>query len=626
MDPRLLRQVVNQGLKDEAVNSEIFVRNLVKARMGLDKEITKDPSLLGKANFAKVLDEYIDEAQKQINEEFFGSLGDTLTHGMNQGKYIVGDAAKIEKGSDFWGWQPTLPVGAIGIEQAKMADLIQKTSSQLKEKILRTTQTGLAGGMSLKEIQNQILGVGLKGMKGRDGVWRSATSRAEMQARTITNELLNRGALMTYNQVDKIVPELNLVKVWQTVSDRRTSPICRALAGKVVGLNEEFSGGGWTGSHPPSHPNCRSRVTCLSGEWAKEFGDRFKGLQSGSSNPQNPSLSGGWPVPVTNLVDPKTAIKNLVSPRVAPANLAPVKIPDTPPKTYLEALERADLKYSEDFKKLDEAIKLLAEDKELREYNIALLKADRAMRKIAGDKTKAIEFFNLDNLKDELLGKIDDRQNKLKENLLSKAQQLRKKMVSQGDEALALIKANGTILEGDLPFIDARGGRFYQDNLRDLHRISNNRVNDLEVLIIEDSRAWAAKKGVQYTGDPDLRGRINVGSKYTEGGQKTTLWHEFGHHIEYSTKEIQDIANEFVRAKAHTQSPQRLSRITGNPDFGDNEVAYPGDFLSPYVGKIYNDGSTEVISMGLQQFADLDDMVQFYQNHPDHFRLILGIL
>ncbi len=55
-----------------------------------------------------------------------------------------------------------------------------------------------------------------------------------------------------------------------------------------------------------------------------------------------------------------------------------------------------------------------------------------------------------------------------------------------------------------------------------------------------------------------------------------------------------------------------------------DEKAYEDDFLSPYVGKVYQRGSTEIISMGLEWMYK--NPVGFYEKDPDHFDLILRIL
>jgi len=254
MDKALIREVVNAGLKVEQVNLSLVQKNLATARNQLKKELLKSPETLAhKGKLISLLDQYLGEVDRAISEQFDSGLA--LKEGLREAKFVVGSEAAIPKESDFWGWTPTLPIEAIGLANAEMATLIKATTSELKEKVLRTVQVGLAQGASIQQIQDQILGTGLKGLQGKDGVFRSATNRAETQARTISNELINRGALIGYNQIDQICPELGLKKVWQTVSDRRTSETCQTLAGQVRELNQEFSGNGWSGANPPSHPN-----------------------------------------------------------------------------------------------------------------------------------------------------------------------------------------------------------------------------------------------------------------------------------------------------------------------------------------------------------------------------------
>lgn len=122
-------------------------------------------------------------------------------------------------------------------------------------------------------------------------------------------------------------------------------------------------------------------------------------------------------------------------------------------------------------------------------------------------------------------------------------------------------------------------------------------------------RAYASKAG-----EIDVGGYANAES----------IYHEMGHHLEFSYPEALQIATDFVFKRA-SGSPKRLNELTSG-DYDDSEVAYPDAFVDPYVGKIYNDGSTEVISMGLERFTDAKSMRRFYNKDPDHFRLTLEIL
>jgi hypothetical protein len=116
-------------------------------------------------------------------------------------------------------------------------------------------------------------------------------------------------------------------------------------------------------------------------------------------------------------------------------------------------------------------------------------------------------------------------------------------------------------------------------------------------------------------------GVINVG----KSEQKAVIFHEVGHHLEYSNPELKESANAFLQ-KRSTGQKETLRKITGNQAYKANEVALTDSFINPYVGKIYKDGSTEVISMGLERFSTPEAMKKFRDQDPEHFHYILGVL
>jgi hypothetical protein len=69
---------------------------------------------------------------------------------------------------------------------------------------------------------------------------------------------------------------------------------------------------------------------------------------------------------------------------------------------------------------------------------------------------------------------------------------------------------------------------------------------------------------------------------------------------------------------------RRLNEIQPLSDYKKNEVAFEDDFLDPYVGKVYDTGDTEIVSMGLQWMYK--NPAEFHAKDPDHFDLILRIL
>lgn len=166
--------------------------------------------------------------------------------------------------------------------------------------------------------------------------------------------------------------------------------------------------------------------------------------------------------------------------------------------------------------------------------------------------------------------------------------------------------------------------------LRDFYLLSGGKVKTLEVIEKSSDRAFANEtKKVINTGDgkilkKDANG--NISGDYNSDYQRRIIFHEAAHHIEYSNPDIKKAAGEFIRLKATSQNPVKLKDLTGNPNYKDNEVALPDKFISPYVGKIYQKGTTEVISMGVEHFADPKSLAKLRREDPDHFNFILGIL
>lgn len=80
--------------------------------------------------------------------------------------------------------------------------------------------------------------------------------RAAMIARTETTATANMAQLSVYRRAGI------QYKTWVTADDERVCPICGALDGRTVGLDEEFSPGIYA---PPAHPNCRCTIISADG-------------------------------------------------------------------------------------------------------------------------------------------------------------------------------------------------------------------------------------------------------------------------------------------------------------------------------------------------------------------------
>jgi hypothetical protein len=282
---------MGESVKLEYENAEILRKNLAAARKTINKQAARTG--FASRQFQQTLDSALDEFAGKAQDKF--KLTAALQMGIDQGKILAaemltgGDPKRQSQIEGFLGWRPVLPINAISIKSSEFANLIKGLTSDYKEEILRKVQQGLALGMTTQELQEQILGTGLKGLMGRDGVWRKATQRAETIGRTVSNDLINYGAQITYLQMGQISPEAGFQKVWQTTSDNRTSDICKALAEQRVSLDSEFFGGGWRGQRPPAHPNCRSRITLVAKSYTKDMDGKYKATYDTTGTTQKKS-------------------------------------------------------------------------------------------------------------------------------------------------------------------------------------------------------------------------------------------------------------------------------------------------------------------------------------------------
>jgi len=131
-------------------------------------------------------------------------------------------------------------------------------------------------------------------------------------------------------------------------------------------------------------------------------------------------------------------------------------------------------------------------------------------------------------------------------------------------------------------------------------------------LVQASPRAWAKRQ----------TGEINIGSYVSE----SITWHELGHHIEFENPRLEKAAHQWRDSRATSSTPKPINEIQGVNFYRPDEIALPGPFADAYVAKIYSDGTTEILSMGLQHFAQPHDMQKLYERDKSMFQFMLGVL
>ncbi|ENV00354.1 hypothetical protein [Acinetobacter variabilis] len=141
--------------------------------------------------------------------------------------------------------------------------------------------------------------------------------------------------------------------------------------------------------------------------------------------------------------------------------------------------------------------------------------------------------------------------------------------------------------------------KFHQD-LKDFFVITNGRLGKIRIDTKNHDRAYASG-----TTTHDSEGYVMLDNEFSQ----RVLWHELAHHLE-SDDALRLVAREYIKSRSLDGGKRhKLRDLTGNKGFGHREIAYKTDMYSHYVAKIYEHGSTEVFSMGVE--AMYDDLVLY---------------
>lgn len=105
---------------------------------------------------------------------------------------------------------------------------------------------------------------------------------------------------------------------------------------------------------------------------------------------------------------------------------------------------------------------------------------------------------------------------------------------------------------------------------------------------------------------------------------RLTAIHETMHWLEYNNKNVSSKVTSFLEYRTQGEKAQKLKDLVPNSNYEDNEIAKKDNFFRPYCGKIYNDGATEILSMGLQEIYE--NAVDFSKNDPEYFNFVIDII
>ena len=106
--------------------------------------------------------------------------------------------------------------------------------------------------------------------------------------------------------------------------------------------------------------------------------------------------------------------------------------------------------------------------------------------------------------------------------------------------------------------------------------------------------------------------------------------HELGHLMEFKKTGVREAAQFFLYYRTQGETPAKLNAIHPSSGYGDDEIGMKDRFdtafsgNSYYVGKVYQSGDTEIVSMGLEKMHA--DPVGFANADPEYFDFMVGVM
>jgi SPP1 gp7 family putative phage head morphogenesis protein len=204
---------------------------------------------------------------------------------------------------------------------------------------------------------------------------------------------------------------------------------------------------------------------------------------------------------------------------------------------------------------------------------------------------------------------------------------LREKMKSRGDRLSAQAWADS--IEIDEGVVKLYGSNRIKEILTDFHMISRGKVDNIDAIVYRDFVHKGQVLMPKERGYAQKEGRIVNTGNHTAEEIASTLFHEMGHHVEYGdlpgVTRYGSLAREWRDERVTSMNQMSLREITGIQEYSENELARPGSFFNPYLGKVYKGGSTEVIAMGMEHLDTPVSMAALYDKQPDLFDFVIGI-
>jgi len=289
---------------------------------------------------------------------------------------------------------------------------------------------------------------------------------------------------------------------------------------------------------------------------------------------------------------------SLPSPKVPVTKSPPPRKPEATGEQARAALAKLEAKHKEIVDKMQ-----AKQDETMRQA--------RAIAKRSGPKA-AQEFYS-----EEMEG-IKQQRSQLEEKVLKKAREVlyvnnpsKMGVSATGEFDPHTRKPTGKPMSKDR-------ARTYAEGLSEFKKLVGVPSLDGKTLAVAAIADPTGKKDRSYYGGKS--DRIHMGSK----ADKAVVIHEAAHWLEEKDPEVHKKVQAFLDKRTKGEEYQKLSDITGNPNYSDKEVAKADKFMRAYMGKKTGAGNSEILSMGLEHMYR--DPIGFAKRDPEYFDFIYNLM
>ena len=106
-------------------------------------------------------------------------------------------------------------------------------------------------------------------------------------------------------------------------------------------------------------------------------------------------------------------------------------------------------------------------------------------------------------------------------------------------------------------------------------------------------------------------------SLHTSASETATA-HEVAHWAEQNVPGLRAYSQRWIDGRTAGEVAQSLADLLPDSGYDRREITKPDHFSHPYIGRIYPDGATEALSMGMQSM--IEDPIGFAAKDLDHWR------